>query len=511
MSDTLLINVESKELRCAHLRGGRLHNLFIERKRDRQITGNIYKGRVTNILSNIQSAFVTIENRESGFIHISDAVKNSRKLQEMFDLEMQLDSNKSAVDEESSITDVLKENQWVMTQVVKEAIGSKGARLTCNISLPGRYLVLIPNSPHRGVSRKIESSATRENLRRLIKDLELPDDVGLICRTASKYADSDQIQDEATELLRQWYAIAEGFNKASEPTLLYEESDLIRRSLLSAVDQRMSRILVDDPEIYQVCKDLYSKYEKEHPIKIELYRDRVSMFERFGVEKEIDHCLSRKIWLNSGGYLYFDRTEAMYTIDVNSGRSSSTHASQSLEESLVRINLEAAEEIARQIRIRNIGGLIICDFIDMRSRKNQKRVLEKLRDCMRADTAKSSILGMSEFGLVEMTRQRSRESLAQILLSECPYCSGMGLIRNNESVTIDIERSLKKAITCMQHYALELVTHPHVDQHLGINDKSYLQRLAEDLNARLQFSTDDALHLNDFYFNSTLNQERLEV
>ena len=219
-------------------------------------------------------------------------------------------------------------------------------------------------------------------------------------------------------------------------------------------------------------------------LKIEYYRDKTPMFERFNVEREIEKSLRRKIWLSCGGYLFFDRTEAMYTIDVNSGRSSG-QGTADLEESLVRINLEAAAEIGRQLRIRNIGGLVICDFIDMRSRKNQRRVLEQLKDAMKDDHAKCTILGMSEFGLVEMTRQRNRESLSQTMNTSCPYCSGSGQIRTFESTSIDIERALKKLINLKQQFGLKLVCHPHLDHYLRDGDKDYLARVAEELNAQL--------------------------
>lgn len=505
----ILLNIESKELRCAVLKNGRLQNLFIERKRARQLTGNIYKGRVTHILSNIQSAFIDIGEGENGFIHISDIYENTRKLQEMFDLDFEFEPTQEV--QPKDISEWLKEGQWVLVQVVKEPIGTKGARLTANISLPGRYLVLLPNSAHRGVSRKIEDRAIREKLRRLIRGFELPKNMGIICRTACKFAQPEQIQNEAQELIDLWYAMLEDYQKSSQPAVLHYETSLIKRSILSAVDQRYDRVLIDDYKSYQHCKQLYEKYSDEHPLKIEMYRDKVPMFERFNVEREIDRSLKRKLWLSSGGYLFFDKTEAMTTIDVNSGRSNSGSTEGDLEESLVRINLEAAEEISRQLRIRNIGGLIICDFIDMRSRKNQRRVLEHLKECMRDDDAKCSILGMSEFGLVEMTRQRTRESLQQTLFCDCPYCGGLGLIKNHETVSIEIERALKKAIDNQQHYALELVTHPELSSYLQAQDKEYLRQLAESLNARLSFGQDDSLHLTDFYFTNTLNQSRIEV
>lgn len=228
------------------------------------------------------------------------------------------------------------------------------------------------------------------------------------------------------------------------------------------------------------------------------------------VEKEIEKALRRKIWLSSGGYLFFDKTEAMYTIDVNSGRSGSQNNPHDVEETLVRINMEAADEIARQLRLRNVGGLIICDFIDMRSRKNQKRVLDHLKEAMKDDSAKCTILGMSEFGLIEMTRQRSRESLIQTVFTGCPYCNGSGLVKSHESMSIEIERSLKKLIFQQQQFGLELVLHPELDHYLSHRDKDVLRKLAEKSNAEIRFNVNDNLHINSFEFYSTLNGKKLE-
>jgi ribonuclease G len=305
----------------------------------------------------------------------------------------------------------------------------------------------------------------------------MPKDMGLICRTASSVATSEQLIDEAHDLLNTWKVIMENFEKSSEPKLLFAESDLIKRAILTALDRRFDRILVDDYGVFQTCKKIYSHYASEHPLRIEYYRDKVPIFERFNVEREIEKTLRRKIWLPSGGYLFFDRTEAMHTIDVNSGRSGNQHSD--VEEALVRINLEAADEIARQLRLRNIGGLIICDFIDMRSRKNQRRVLDRLRECMKDDAAKCTILGMSEFGLVEMTRQRSRGSLLQTIFTGCPYCYGSGLVKTHESVSIEIERAMKKIIGCSEQYALKLIVHPELDRYINIIDKQFLSKLAE--------------------------------
>jgi len=507
----LLLNVEQKEVRMAALKNGNLFDLTVERKQKRKLTGNIYRGKVTNILHNIQSAFIDINEGENGFIHITDIIENIKKFEQIFDLDFDLDYDIQAVDEEKEvdIEEVMKKDQTVLVQVVKEPMGTKGARLTSNISIAGRYLVLLPNSTHRGVSRKIEDRNTRERLKKLIRSFEMPQNMGLICRTACKYATEEMLIDEAHELLDNWQEIMEKFQSSNKPCLLYEESDIIKRAVETAVDKRYERLLIDDYKTYQVCKKLYQRYSNEHNLKIEFYRDKVPMFERFNVDREIEKSLRRKIWLPHGGYIFFERTEAMHTVDVNSGRSTSSESD--VEESLVRINLEAAEEIARQLRLRNVGGLIVIDFIDMRMRKSQRRVLEKLKECMKDDTAKTRILGMSDFGLVEMTRQRTSGSLTQILFSECPYCMGRGLVKSHESVSIEIERALKKAIQYYQQYGLKIRIHPHLYDYLQREDISELTKIAEEQNAKLEFETHDELHMNEYQFVSTTSNDLIEV
>lgn len=514
MDNDILLNVESKEIRYAHLKNGGLWDLVLERKKARLLTGNIYRGRVTNVLRNIQSAFIDINEGENGFIHMSDILENTQKFEQMFDMDFDLDYDIQTVDVRKTrkidINEVLKIDQPVLVQVVKEPIGSKGARLTSNISIAGRYLVLLPNSPHRGVSRKIEDKHARERLKKLIRSFEMPHDMGLICRTASASATTEMLVGEAHELLESWQKIIEKFHTSSNPTLLFEESDILKRAVTTCIDKKYDRLLVDDYNTYQKCKRLYKNFSLEHPLRIEYYRDKVPMFERFNVEREIEKALRRKIWLPSGGYLYFDRTEAMFTIDVNSGRS--TTSDGDVEETLVRINLEAADEIARQLRLRNIGGLVIIDFIDMRMRKNQRRVLERLKECMKEDSAKCTILSMSEFGLVEMTRQRSRESLVQTLFTSCPYCSGSGLIKTHESVVIEIERALKKATLQFEQFGLHLIVHPELLKFMkNEGELEFLAAFAKKLKAELSFGVSDTLHLNTFQLLSSVNNEVIEI
>jgi ribonuclease G len=507
----ILLNVESKETRYAYLRFGRLEDLIIERKSTRQITGNIYRGKVINILQNIQSAFIDINEEDNGFIHISDILENKKKFEEMFDMDFDLEAAPEANIPAKDIVQILKIDQPVLVQVVKEAIGSKGARLTSNLSIPGRYLVLLPNSGHRGVSRKIEDRSSREKLKKFIRSFEMPQDMGLICRTASIHASAEVLIQEAKELLLIWQEIVEKFHKATGPTLLFEEEDIVKKAILTAVDKKYDRIVIDHYETYKKCQEFYKKYEQEHPLEIVFFDDKTPLFEKFSVEKEIDKALKRKVWLPCGGYLYFDKTEAMCTIDVNSGKSSDSSRAQNVEENLVQINLEAAEEISRQLKLRNIGGLVICDFIDMRFRKNQRRVLEKLKECMKEDSAKCTVLSMSEFGLVEMTRQRSRISLAQTLNMHCPYCSGKGSIKSMESIAIEIERYLKKFFVTSETKKLKLTIHPYLHSYIQKEFLNYYQKMAKGVRGYLQIAENDTFHLNQYQFNSLTTDEIIEI
>ena len=511
----ILINITSKEKRCAILKYGKLQDLIFERKSSQQLSGNIYRGQVINILHNIQSAFIDINEGDNGFIHISDIVENTQKFQEMFDMEFDWDYDISTIKprkvKDADISKFMEIGHPVLVQAVKEPIGSKGARLTSNITIPGRYLVLLPNTPHRGVSRKVADRAERDRLKKIIRAFEMPQRMGLICRTASVNAPTDALIQEANELLETWGKIQKDFHSHSEPVCLYRESDLIKKAILKAVDKKFNRILIDDYKTFQYARKIYNRYKSEHTIKLEYYRDKIPMFDRFMVENEINRCLRRKIWLQSGGYLFFDKTEAMYTIDVNSGRSTSSNENIDVEETLVRINMEAAEEIARQLRIRNIGGLIICDFIDMRSRRNQRRVLETLKEAMKQDSAKCTILGMSDFGLVEMTRQRTRESLIHTLFTHCPYCSGKGMIKNHESISIEIERAINRLIRQHKETQLKLVTHPEIDNFLSGPDKKLFESLTKKERGQIEFDSNDELHLNSFEFYSLANGNRLEL
>ena len=304
----ILLNIASKEKRAAHLKNGFLFDLEIEREKARQLTGNIYRGKVMNILQNIQSAFIDINEGENGFIHISDIIENTQKFEKVFDMNFDLDYDIDKVDirkvENADISQYLKIDQPVLVQVLKEPIGSKGARLTSNISIAGRYLVLLPNTAHRGVSRKIEGKQARDRLKRLIRAFEMPQNMGLICRTESAHATTEMLIDEANELLKIWLGIIDRFNATDKPICLHEESDFVKKTVDYAIQKKYDRLLVDHYATFQKCKLIAEKYLDEHPMRIEYYRDKIPMYERFGAEREIEKALKTKIWLPSGGYLF---------------------------------------------------------------------------------------------------------------------------------------------------------------------------------------------------------------
>lgn len=493
---------------------GQLTDLTVERRGCKQITGNIYKGKVTNTLEGIQGAFINLGERENGFIHTTDLAYNAQKFQEMFDMDFSgMDSSENV--SSSTIKQDLKEGDEVLVQVVKEPIGTKGARLTSNVSIPGRLLVLLPTARLRGVSRKIDDRATRDRLKKLIKTFELPQEMGIICRTASRgISDPNVFINEAHELVETWKEIREKYeNSKNAPELLYEESDLIKRALTTALDKKFDRLIIDDYKAYKKCLKYYKRHTlsaNEPEIKIELYKDKdhkgVSLFEHFDVERQIEKAMRQKVWFDDG-YLIFEQTEAMHTIDVNSGRSKVEK--KNLDATLAHVNIKAAEEIARQIRIRNMGGLIICDFIDMQNRSNKRKVLEALKNAMKEDSAKYTILGMSDFGLVEMTRQRNRESLHQTIMSACPYCHGSGNIKKGESILIEIERALKKVIATRENEEIEIVTHPELAMKKG--DKMLFDQMASKSKCKVQYKTSDILHLNDFHLFSLTSKEMINV
>ena len=425
MSKEILINITPQETRVAILENGMLYDLYIERSRSRGLVGNVYKGKVVRVLPGMEAAFVEIGLEKAAFLHVSDVAHK--------------DSNNNNQGETVHIVQLLREGQEILVQVIKDQLGTKGARLTTNITIPSRYLVFMPNADNIGVSSRIENEEDRERLKNnLLAQEHRIQDAGYILRTAAEVADKDAIASDIKYLNRLW----ENINKPSDVkagSAVHKDLPLYLRVLRDMVDEDIEVIRVDSRETSNIMLEFAEKYVPEVAEFIEHYPGERPVFDLHGVEDEIHKGLERKVQLKSGGYLIIDQTEAMTTIDVNTG---AYVGSRNLEETIFKTNLEAAQGIARQLRLRNLGGIIILDFIDMIETEHKRQVMRALEKALEKDHARTSVCEVSSLGLVEMTRKRTRESLEHVLCGTCPTCEGRGTIKTAETVCYEIFRDI---------------------------------------------------------------------
>jgi len=421
MSEEILINVTPQETRVAVLEQGVVQELHIERASSLGLIGNIYKGEVVRVLPGMQSAFVEVGLGRAAFLHIADLLE-------------------FGADQQRQIQDLLHEGQPLMVQVIKEPIGSKGARLTTQISIAGRFLVYLPEQEHIGVSQRIESETEREALKeRLLRLLPGGQEGGYIIRTLAESATDEELLADLDYLHKAWANVQEASQSAKVRTLIYQDLNLPLRVLRDFLCDETSRISVDSRETFQKMQDFAQRYAGAVLERIEHYPGHRPLFDLHGIEEEIEKALSRKVDLKSGGYLIFDQTEALTTVDVNTG---SFVGNRTLADTIFKTNLEAAQTIARQLRLRNLGGIIIIDFIDMEDEAHRNAVQEELQKAVARDRVRTGIHGFSGLGLVEMTRKRTRESLAHILCEPCPCCSGRGELKTAQTVCYEILREL---------------------------------------------------------------------
>lgn len=437
----MVINVTSGvECRIAILHERRLEELFIERASSQSHVGNIYKGRVTNVEPSIQAVFVDFGTPKNGFLHISDVQPQyfPDHKGESEDVGRKIPRHSRPL-----IQKCFRRGQEVIVQITKEGVGTKGPTLTTYLSMPGRFLVMMPGMSRHGVSRKIEDEAERREMRDLLKQLNLPEGMGFIVRTAGLDRSKRELQRDLNYLDRLWKTVVKRVKNLPAPAELYEESDLVTRTIRDVYTPDFERIIVDDPDTAKTASEFLQIAMPRAKAKLELYTDREPLFHRFGIEEEIERINTRHVPLPSGASLVFDSTEALVAIDVNSGRFRSV---DNAEESAFKINLEAAEEIARQLRLRDLGGLIVCDFIDMRLDAHKREVERALRDGLKKHKERARILRMSGFGLIEMTRQRQRPSVKRNLYFDCTHCNGSGLVKMPESVILDVMRFIQLAV-----------------------------------------------------------------
>ena len=432
MSEEILINITPMESRVAVVENGVLQEVHVERTQKRGIVGNIYKGKVVRVLPGMQAAFVDIGLERAAFIHAAEI--SSRE--------------GSAVE---PISALVHEGQSLVVQVTKDPIGSKGARLTTQLSIPSRYLVYMPRTAHVGISLKIEDEAERERLKQVVADCIAAEGIeetgGFILRTAADGARSEDILADIRYLRRLWLQISSQMQSAATPSVIYEDLSLALRTLRDLVNAKIEKIRIDSRETFQKVCQFVDELMPEVADRLEHYPGERPIFDLYGVEDEIQRALERKVPLKSGGYLVVDPAEAMSTIDVNTG---AFVGHRTLEETIFKTNLEAATAIARQLRLRNLGGIIIIDFIDMEDEEHQRQVLRTLEKQLERDHAKTNIIGITELGLVQMTRKRTRESLEQILCEPCSACQGRGKLKTPETICYEIFREILREARAYQ-------------------------------------------------------------
>ncbi|QXO17101.1 MULTISPECIES: ribonuclease G [Vibrio] len=430
MSAELLLNVTPSETRVAMIEGGVLQEIHIEREAKRGIVGNIYKGKVSRVLPGMQAAFVDIGLDKAAFLHASDIVPHTECVAENEKQQFQV----------RDISELVRQGQDIVVQVVKDPLGTKGARLTTDITLPSRYLVYMPGASHVGVSQRIESESERDRLKNVVSQY-CDEHGGFIIRTAAEAAKEKELSQDAAFLKRLWGKVMERRAKYKSRSTLYGELGLAQRILRDFVGTDLTKIMVDSRQEYENLLEFTSEFVPELTDKLELYEGDQPIFDMYDTENEIQRSLERKVELKSGGYLIIDQTEAMTTIDINTG---AFVGRRNLEETIFNTNIEATQAIARQLRLRNLGGIIIIDFIDMISEEHRKRVLTSLDAALSKDRVKTNINGFTHLGLVEMTRKRTRESIEHVLCSTCPTCEGRGSVKTVDTVCFEILREITR-------------------------------------------------------------------
>ncbi len=500
MANELVINTTSHETRIALIENGTIAELYIERSRVRGIVGNIYKGRVIRVLPGMQAAFVDIGMEKAAFLYVADVFEaiedyeNFMEVNEKKENGGEGEGQAQGVSPLHPIEDILQEGQEILVQVSKEPIGTKGARITSHISLPGRHLVYMPTVDHVGVSRRIENEPERERLKEVVERIK-PNAGGFIIRTVSEGKSEEDLLTDMQYLTKLWEEIVKKNEKAHAPCLIHSDLDVTQKVVRDILSEDVDRIVVDAKPEYDKVVQFISTFMPKIKYSIELYEENEPIFDHFGLEVEISRALGRKVWLKSGGYIIIEQTEALTAVDVNTGRYVGKH---NLEDTILKTNLEAVKEIAYQLRLRNIGGIIIIDFIDMEKEVNRDKVFTALEEALKADKSKTNILKMSELGLVEMTRKRVRESIGRLMCEPCPYCEGLGYIKSKTTVCQEIFRELRREMLDVHGSKVILTVHPQVADLLYDEERKGLEDLEKRFKKRITVRAKPGFHQEQF-------------
>lgn len=508
---TLIVSYEKLEKRVALLEGGLLEEYTTERDTDRNIVGAIFKGKVRNIEQGIKAMFVDIGFEKNAFLQFWDAIPAA--LDNEVEAVTRRGKEKSASGKKITAKDVpsiYPVGSEIMVQVKKGPISNKGPRITTDISLPGRYLVLMLFNDQCGISRKIEDLKERDRLRAILRKLNLPEGMGIIIRTVGQGQRERFFVRDLSLLLDQWQQIQKGMKEQPSPAMLSAEPDLIDRTVRDFLTERVDAVHVDDKKACERMQALISHVSKRARNKVHFYSGAQPIFENFGVQKQIEAAFLRQVWLPCGGYIVIDETEAMITIDVNTGRNKGT---KDMEKTLLQTNLEAADEIARQLRLRNIGGIIVADFIDMKNRKDQQAVYQRLRERLKHDKARTHVLPISPLGLMEMTRQRAQESLASAHYLNCPYCHGHGSVKSPTTMSVELQRTLHSIMRKYMNdvHEIKIIVHPDLLNRLRTEDEELLLDIERRYSARLSFRADPNVHHEKFSILNAVTNEELKL
>jgi ribonuclease G len=496
VQNEILINTTPGETRVAILEKNQFVELHLERARFRSVVGSIVKGRVTRVLPGMQAAFVNVGLEKAAFLYAGDYVENIESIEEE-DEEPRGRRNRGRNGggrRVPNIESLLREGQEIVVQIAKEPIGSKGARITSHVSIAGRHLVLTPWAQRVGVSRRIESDKERRRLREIVNRIR-PPDLGFIIRTAGEGTREADLEADVRYLTAVWDDVQIHKDQVRAPEALYREPSLPLRVIRDFANSETKRIVVDSQQAYDEMKSFVDRFVADPKPRIELYEGTVPIFDHFGTESQIDANLGRKVWLKSGGYLIIDQSEALTAIDVNTGR---YVGRRDLEDTVLKTNLEAVREVVQQLRFRNIGGLIIIDLIDMESAENREKTFRALQDAIRQDKARTNILKISELGLVEMTRKRTRENLAQMLCEPCSYCDGKGYVLSEDSVAQKVLREIKKDLPRFCGRRIAVSVNRRVAERLLRLERETLEALERELGREIEIHARAEMHQEQF-------------
>jgi ribonuclease G len=502
-----IINVSPLETRIALIDDKRLAELLIERQESRSVVGNVYKGRVDSIVPGIQAAFIDIGFEKNGFLYVSDIAGAEGTGDFDFEEGTIKPRGTARRGRPPSIESLLKKNQHIMVQVSKDMLGTKGVRLTNYVTLPGRYVVLMPTVKHLGVSRKIGDDKERDRLRKILQSVR-PPGTGLILRTAGENKKKVDFQDDVRYLSRVWNEIKDKMESAKSASLLHADLGPILRIVRDMFTADVEKMTVDDETEYKRILDFLDFFAPTLKARVKHYNLGRPIFDKFGIEKEIEKALNRKVYLKSGGYICIDQTEALIAIDVNTGRFTGT---KHLEETVLRVNLEAAEEIARQVRLRDLGGIIVIDFIDMAIEKNRRELIKHLHTCLKHDRAKTTISEISELGMIEMTRKRVKHNLIKALSQPCPYCEGGGMVRSVTTMTFDTLRRLHSLFCASKEKRVILQVHPDVARRLRTENKDMLATIAKDFDREVAIESVSDFHIHDVKMLSAKSRQEVSA